>query len=74
MGFKNSDRCLAKVDDDEPIFVLRAQDESAPERILDWIGINRRSLTEEHLREAFQCVDQFREWQLAHPERVKSPD
>lgn len=28
MGFKATDTCLAKVGDDEPIFVLRAQGES----------------------------------------------
>lgn len=36
MGFKSDDACLAKVADDEPIFVLRAQDRLAPRAIREW--------------------------------------
>jgi hypothetical protein len=33
---KNTDRCLQKVSDDEPIFVLRAQDRLAPALVRQW--------------------------------------
>lgn len=36
MGYKNDDKCLAKVADDEPIFVLRAQDKLAPILVRLW--------------------------------------
>ena len=39
MGFKNDDRCLDKVADDEPIFVLRAQDKCAPQVVRYWASL-----------------------------------
>lgn len=36
MGRKGTDACLAKVSDDEPIFVLRAQDLLAPGLVRLW--------------------------------------
>jgi hypothetical protein len=46
--------CLAKAADDEPIFVLRAQDSLAPDTIRAWVGqalrhavFHRRSLSTE---------------------------
>jgi hypothetical protein len=74
MSTKSNDRCLAKVDDDEPIFVLRAQDATAPSRVLDWINGARSTLSEDHLQEALGAVVAMIEWQSQHPERVKLPD
>lgn len=39
MGFKSDDKCLAKVGDDEPIFVLRAQDKLAPLIVELWANL-----------------------------------
>ena len=36
MGYKSTDPCLAKVAEDEPIFILRAQDRLAPNLVRDW--------------------------------------
>ena len=36
MGTKHNDRCLDKAADDEPIFVLRAQDKLAPALVRQW--------------------------------------
>ena len=36
MATKATDSCLAKVGDDEPIFVLRAQDQLAPRTVRLW--------------------------------------
>lgn len=74
MGFKNSDRCLDKVADDEPIFVLRAQDANAVEAIQHWWSMSRESLTDEHKNEVSDCIVRFEQWQAAHPDRVKAPD
>ena len=40
MGYKNNDPCLEKVKDDEPIFVLRARDESAATLVWLWAALN----------------------------------
>jgi hypothetical protein len=39
MATKLTDQCLAKVGDDEPIFVLRAQDAFAPIVVRVWIAL-----------------------------------
>jgi hypothetical protein len=62
MGFKPTDTTLAKVGDDEPIFVLRAQDMTAPVIIMDWIKANLPYATEEKLREAFEEALRMRRW------------
>lgn len=36
MATKHTDTCLIKAADDEPIFVLRAQDMLAPESVREW--------------------------------------
>jgi hypothetical protein len=74
MGFKSTDRCLAKVDEDEPIFVLRAQDATAATAIRYWLGLAHSSLTDEHKSEVLSCLRDFSEWQTAHTDRVKNPD
>ena len=40
MGYKNNDPHLEKVKDDEPIFVLRARDESAAVLVGLWAAMN----------------------------------
>lgn len=62
MGFKNDDRCLNKVGPKEPIFVLRAQDESAPSIIRTWIEYNRGTLDQEHIDEALRCIEAMEQW------------
>lgn len=48
--------CFTKAADDEMLFVLRAQDVSAPKVVLHWIAKNFDSASEEKLREAFECA------------------
>ena len=62
MGLKHNDRCLEKVADNEPIFVLRAQDQSAPELIRRWIRDNLETLDPEHIAEAEQCARNMESW------------
>jgi len=52
----NEDSCLNKAADDEMLFVLRAQDESAPRTILHWISKNFETCPDDKLREAFECA------------------
>lgn len=56
MAFKRNDSCLAKVGDDELIFVLRAQDRTSPQIILEWIKQNFETVEEDKLVEAFHCA------------------
>lgn len=61
MAYKNTCKTLAKVADDEPIFVLRAQDVSAPVVILEWMRCNPQ-IPESKMREAFECAEAMRRW------------
>ncbi len=76
-AWQNMDRCLARMDDDEPIFVLRAQDKTAVRAIRFWLDrLNDQgvALTPDHKDEVYAVIDQFESWQEAHPDRVKMPD
>lgn len=56
MGYKSNDPCLQKAGEDEMLFVLRAQDKSAPKVVLHWIAKNFETLEEDKLREAFEAA------------------
>lgn len=53
---KEGNVTLEKVRKDEPIFILRAQDNTAPGIVLSWIGKNLDTVDEAKLKEAFQTV------------------
>jgi thymidine phosphorylase len=74
MGYKNNDKCLDKVDDDEPIFVLRAQDKLSLDTVHNWYQKAKPTLTEEHQKEVRTIIDDFAHWQQMHQDRVKFPD
>lgn len=61
--------CFAKAEDDEMLFVLRAQDATAPKVVLHWIAKNFENTPEDKLREAFECALEMRK----HKNR-KKPD
>lgn len=54
--------CLNKAADDEMLFVLRAQDITAPKVILNWIEQNFHTCSEEKLREAFECAIEMKKF------------
>jgi hypothetical protein len=62
MGIKAIDSTLPKIPDNELIFVLRAQDQSSPLIILEWIKENFESAPYEKLQEAFTIALGMREW------------
>jgi len=47
---------LQRAADDEPIFVLRAQDVSAPNVVMEWINLNLNTYPAEKLEEAWGFV------------------
>ncbi len=66
MGFKHDDKCLEKVGDDEPIFVLRAQDRLAPQLVRDWLlraKAYNGNLSREKIKEAQDLADLMEDWQ-----------
>jgi hypothetical protein len=64
MATKRSSVTLQKTGDNEEIFVLRAQDTSAPRNVILWIADNLHA-SDEKLREAFECALRMRK----HPKR-----
>lgn len=53
---KENNETWAKVRPDEPVFILRGQDVTAPSTILDWIKRNLDTVPETKLKEAFHTV------------------
>jgi hypothetical protein len=64
MGTKRQgDKCYEKAELDEPIFVLRAQDCTAPEVVEFWIKLNPQIEFTEKMYEAQRLADAMRAWQ-----------
>jgi hypothetical protein len=56
------DSCLLKVKPEEPIFVLRAQDSSAPALVREWARRNRPTISDDKYNEALQCAVAMEHW------------
>lgn len=66
---------LGKAADDEPVFVLRAQDITSPITIDEWSGrVCRATGRTPKVSQALADVTEFREWQRKNPHRTKMPD
>lgn len=62
--------CLSRVEDEEPIFILRAQDILAPRIIEHWVMLATNiGVNPEKCKEALALAEQMRKW----PKR-KLPD
>lgn len=62
MATKHNCTCLEKAADEEPIFVLRAQDASAAKVIRYWAYLNSDTLQAEKYVEAIKCAEEFENW------------
>lgn len=51
-----------RAEHDEPIFVLRAQDKSAPKTIALWIAANIETAPDHKLIEAMRIAIEMRQW------------
>lgn len=67
MAFKPTCQVLAKVPDDEPIFVLRARDESASTVVAYWLKCNPQ-ISEAKKAEVNKCIEEMIIW----PHRKKA--
>ena len=67
---------LETIPDDEPVFILRAQDALAVPRIQEWITAADQAGVP--LSKITNAIDQHRDpflvWQAANPSKVKLPD
>lgn len=56
--------CLGKAADNEPVFVLRAQDRSAPTLIRLWASLatERGGCSELKIADAYKLADQMEAW------------
>ena len=74
MAFKGDDTCLANVADDEPIFVLRAQDALAPGIVFTWATLAQfNGVPATKCAEARRVADQMVQWQVRN-KSGKIPD
>ena len=73
---------LEKIPEDEPVFVLRAQDVYAPSAIIAWsalVGapVNGKPAADESIIKsvtARQLAEEMRQWQEKHYLKTKIPD
>jgi hypothetical protein len=66
MATKMKNPTLQKTGDNEEIFVLRAQDQSAPRSVVLWIADNLHA-SDEKLRDAFECALRMRRHSKTKP-------
>lgn len=63
MGYKQTDPCLSKVSDDEPIFVLRAQDMFSPELVREWARLaHEKGCPQWKIDEAIAIAEEMEQW------------
>lgn len=66
---------LKKIPEDEPVFVLRAQDRAAPVTVAGWaILAQYAGSPREKYRGATDQADAMVQWQKENPDKVKVPD
>lgn len=66
MPTKSTSATLKKVAPDEPIFVLRARDVTAPQTVLAWVRDNPHLLNTPKGKKALNCVLAMVAWQDKH--------
>ena len=63
MSTKKTSECLRKAADNEPIFVLRAQDALAPDAVRGWaFEARRKGLSRAKFQEAMAVADAMEKW------------
>jgi hypothetical protein len=70
----NGKGCLGKAADDEPVFILRAQDKIMAAALHVWIDemVSYRGNAHPKVVEAKELLDKVRKWQAENP--TKYPD
>jgi len=72
---KHTEPCLLKAADDEPIWVLRGQDQTTPRAIRAWAMLaEQEGAPRAKVEEALDDAKAIEAWQYQNPGRVKVPD
>jgi len=72
---RDAEAFLAKVADDEPIFILRAQDRIAPTAVYNWAKVAKQfDCPRAKTDEAMSCHDDMVTWQVRYHDKAKFPD
>lgn len=72
---RNPNSCFNKARDDEPLFVLRAQDETTIHVINIWIAIGEAlGISKEKVAQAIHARNAIMVWQGVNHTLVKKPD
>jgi hypothetical protein len=59
------------IPDDEPVFILRAQDELAPDAIIEYAESCREAGSpQEHLSAIYEAHRKFLDWQQTHDTKI----
>lgn len=61
------DSTLRRAHEDEPCFVLRGQDASAPALVRAWAELNRATISEEKYRGALDVAAAMERWRPQRP-------
>lgn len=59
---KHTSQCLRKAKDDEPIFVLRSKDATAPKIVRAWASVNQEFQPEEKVKGARDLAEEMEAW------------
>lgn len=72
---KSGVSCYDKAADDEPLFVLRAQDMLGPEMVREWAYRAKvMGVPSEKIDEARRCADEMEDWQISLQGKRKVAD
>ncbi len=62
MATKHTSKCIKNAGDDEPLFVLRAQDYTSTATVLEWIKLNFETCPNDKLESAFKTALEMKDW------------
>jgi hypothetical protein len=66
---------LLDIPEDEPIFILRAQDKAALPTLIDYEDeADHKGASDEFYNSLEPIYEDFRKWQADNPDKVKVPD
>jgi len=68
---KNGVGCYDKASMDEPLFCLRARDQTAPQVVRYWAVLAEQDgVNAMKVREARACASEMEQWQIRHGKRL----
>lgn len=70
---KHNSQCLTKAEDNEPIFVLRANDPTASMLVRAWANRNKRIQPADKINSALQMAKAMDEWYDAKHATAETP-